>query len=437
MNSTAPVARRTVERVRQTLLDMAAKLRNSRLARASAVTVVLNSGAVLISGVTALLLARLLGPTAYGHVVLFTTAVLLISLLADVGGVFFANTFLIATKDHPDMAIVRGSLLAYGFAVGVAVGTLFLLAPVRRAVSEEFNSGAWGFLLLGAIAGQVVWRQVSSYYSGVHRFGIVGVIAIAPVALYAIGAAIAVVGFGGGARTVATAQAAAHLVVAGICAAVFARAGMSPPQAEYLRRCAQFGWKAAVINVLSLLHTRVDQILISHFLGAAAVGVYGTAVALGEMLTRVPGMVGAVLFPIVAADSGPAASRRTFRLTASVMATVGAASLLIWWQAPWLLTFLFGRSFGSAIWPLRLLLPAAICLAGLVTINNHLAGLGYPNILLKSMVAGLSLNIVINVMLLPRVGVVGASIASSITYLLQLVIVIRYLMRWHAREVTV
>jgi FkbM family methyltransferase len=140
-------------------------------------------------------------------------------------------------------------------------------------------------------------------------------------------------------------------------------------------------------------------------------------------------MLGMILFPIAASEGDrESAARNTLKLTYMVITIVGTVSLLLAFSAPVVIATLYGSEFGKAVTVLRFLLPAVVFLSGLLMINQHLAGLGYPVILMVSMLVGLGGNILLNYFLLPSLGVKGASIASSITYGLQLAIVWGYLL---------
>jgi O-antigen/teichoic acid export membrane protein len=100
--------------------------------------------------------------------------------------------------------------------------------------------------------------------------------------------------------------------------------------------------------------------------------------------------------------------------TALVVSLVGA--LAAWLLIPYAVRFIYGSDFDGSVWPLRWLLPGIV----LLTVQRPLGA-----ILLKRGRAwlyglfgfgALAINVVANLILLPRVGIVGASIASSLCY---------------------
>lgn len=399
----------------------------------STITIVLNGLSILVSGVASILVARALGPQQLGYLVLFTTGTATIALFADAAGIFYSNAYIVASGNHKfNPSTITGTVLGYGFVVGLVTGSVFgLVSSVRLVIFRGFDEPIWGVLIGLKVLGLTLLSQIRGLFLGRSNFLILGALGLFQAAFYAIlalGAAYPL------AWRTGLQIAVMQLVATWMCvvgASVFLTyQGITYPSLGYLKACARVGWRAAVINWLSFLHTRVDHYLVSILLGPLALGLYGVAVSLGELLTRIPGMLGMVLFSIVASDQGRlGAARSTLKRTSIVMAIVGIACLFLAFFTPVVVGVLYGHEFYGAVTALRLLLPAIVFLSGLLLINQHLAGWGYPPILIVSTVVGLGGNILFNLWLLPRVGIVGASIASSVTYGAQILIVLGYLVR--------
>jgi O-antigen/teichoic acid export membrane protein len=96
-----------------------------------------------------------------------------------------------------------------------------------------------------------------------------------------------------------------------------------------------------------------------------------------------------------------------------MVAVIALAVLAV--AAP-LLGPVFGRSFAGAVWPLAVLVPAMIPYSVNSTLAAHLSGSGRPLIATKAWAVNVAVNVVANVLLLPRLGVVGAGLASLASY---------------------
>jgi len=323
-------------------------------------------------------------------------------------------------------------VLGYAIVVGLITGSVFgLVSPVRLLIFRGFDELTWGVLIGINILGLTLLNQIRGLFLGHSNFIMLGTLGLFQALSYSILAlgATYIWGWRTGVQI-----AMMHVVATWICAvgvSVFLiYRGIAKPSLSYVKACAQVGWRAALINWLSFLHTRIDQYLVNIFLGPLALGLYGVAVSLGELLTRIPGMLGMVLFPLVASNHDRLdAAKSTLKRTCVVIATIGIFALIFAPLASNVIAVLYGDEFSGSAAALRFLLPAIVFLSGLLLVNNHLAGLGYPPVLIASMLVGLGGNVLLNLWLLPRVGVVGASIASSVTYGIQFLIVLGYLVR--------
>ena len=185
-----------------------------------------------------------------------------------------------------------------------------------------------------------------------------------------------------------------------------------------------FGLKGYFANVIQFLNYRVDMLIVSAFLGAAAVGFYSVAVNFAEVLWYVPTSIGTVLFPHVANSTNGSANITTARVSRQTFLLMGLASLAVAALAPWLVPLLFGQEFTPAIQALWYLLPGVLVFSIAKIIGNDFAGRGYvvTNGLVSA--SALILNIVINLLLVPRLGLIGASLSSSISYTVATVMLI-------------
>ena len=92
-----------------------------------------------------------------------------------------------------------------------------------------------------------------------------------------------------------------------------------------------------------------------------------------------------------------------------------------------LVTLLFGRSFAPAIPALIWLMPGIVMLSINTIYMNYFASVGMPLITIYSPAVAVILNIVLNIRLIPPLGIVGASIASVAAYGVMLLASIAYM----------
>lgn len=399
----------------------------------SAITVVLNGTAVLIYGLSSILIARVIGPEQTGYLAWFLTGTTSFAIFADVLGIYYSSAYLMA-REHArlDEATVRGTVLTYGAGLGALIGGLVAFAPpVRAIVFPHFTDPRWPAVLFWTLAGQAIFYQIRGLLWGRSSFLLLGLSTLVKTGGY--GAVAVALVYGGGWRAASEVAIAQTITIwAGIVAAMgfFVVRGLKAPSIGYLRACIKVGWRAALINWTSFLHQRVDQYLVELLLGARALGLYAVAVSLGEVVTQVPAMLGMVIFPLTARASDQAsAARATLRRTLWVCAVIAVAMVPLGIFAPQFVHLLFGDAFANSVGLLRLFLPGVVFLSGLLMLNRHVNATGYPMYQLWVMVAGLATNVGANLLLLPRIGVAGASVASSISYAAWLGLLVVYVIR--------
>jgi O-antigen/teichoic acid export membrane protein len=405
---------------------------HARFAHAAAVTIALNGSSLLISGITSILMARVLGIEQLSSLVVFNMGVGTISLFSDFAGVYNASIYLIASREHPfSINTIRGTLIAYGVMSGLLAGLLICFRPIRVLILPPLTGSIWGVLLMIAICGYAVLRHISAVYLGQRDFVRAGLVALMPVVGYAAIATISTVVLDQKTGlSAATAQVGSVLACVAYFSIRLARLGIGYPSLAYIASCFRVGRRAAVNNWLGFLHTRIDQYLVNWICGPAALVFYCIAVAVCELLTRIPGMMGQVIFPLVAAEKGAvSATRKTLRHCIGAIIFTTAISIPVLVFSDSITTILYGAGFAPSIPALRVLLPAAVFMSGVRIVDNHLSGMGYPLIKLMALVVSLAVNIVANLILLPRLGIIGASLASTISYLVWLYIIWIYLWR--------
>jgi O-antigen/teichoic acid export membrane protein len=183
-----------------------------------------------------------------------------------------------------------------------------------------------------------------------------------------------------------------------------------------MRSTLSFGLKGHIGNVLQFFNYRLDMFIVNYFLGPADVGIYTISVALAELLWHFPNAVGFVIFPKAASTKPEVMNKftpRVFRITFA-LTTLGGL-VLIFLGKP-VIAFVYSSPFLPAYAPMVALLPGVVLLGGAKVLTNEIAGRGYPHY--NSINSGLALvlTVVLDFILIPRYGVLGAALASSIAY---------------------
>ena len=141
------------------------------------------------------------------------------------------------------------------------------------------------------------------------------------------------------------------------------------------------------------------------------------AVALAEMIFLFPSAVATIFFPHVAGSSREDADRQVALVSRVTLLVSGMfALLLIPCAAAMIWTVL--PAFDQSIPPFLVLLPGVVALSGANVVGGYVTGIGRPGINSIVSVIALVVNIVANLVLIPRFGILGAASASLISYTL-------------------
>ena len=152
------------------------------------------------------------------------------------------------------------------------------------------------------------------------------------------------------------------------------------------------------------------------YAGYRQLGLYALAATVAELLWLLTDPLAAALVPHQVRASPREGRRLSFAMARrslwiSLIAAVGA-----WLLAPLAVRVVYGPEFAGAVPALRLLLPGVVALAATRPLRAMLLKEGRAVALSVLGFGALCLNVALNVALLPRIGIRGSSIASSLCY---------------------
>jgi O-antigen/teichoic acid export membrane protein len=133
------------------------------------------------------------------------------------------------------------------------------------------------------------------------------------------------------------------------------------------------------------------------------------------MLFFFPSAVASVFFPRVAGSSRADSDREVARVCRATLLVSGAFALLMIPAALVLFRFVL-PAFEESIPPLLVLLPGVVALSWANVVGGYVTGIGRPGVNSIVSLVAFGVNIVANLVLIPRFGIVGAATASLISY---------------------
>ncbi len=186
---------------------------------------------------------------------------------------------------------------------------------------------------------------------------------------------------------------------------------------RFILRSYSLGWKVFLSGLFITLLIRFDVVLIRHFRGFADLGVYAVAANVVDMLQLAANLVGSLLL-VKLSDITDDVQR--WQLLKKVFLffflLLGAANLGFVLVGKPLLTLMYGRDFTGVYNVYLWLIPASFGLSFGSLFNTYLWSKGFPIISVVLPLIALLLNIGLNFIFIPAMGIRGAALATSIAY---------------------
>ncbi|UOQ65877.1 lipopolysaccharide biosynthesis protein [Hymenobacter volaticus] len=363
----------------------------------------------LLSFVVVWLTARYLGAAGRGAVSLFVTdcaaLLLFIGLLGGSSLIYLV----------PRRNVWHLLLPAYGWALIVCLVGTGIVALVRE-VSAEYLGHLLALTLLQAFfsinTSLLLGRRQEVMYNG---------LLVAQVALLVGGLLVAFWGLGW--RVVPVYYYAAYLAYGVPLVASLWALSKLPDRLcggrrlrATLRELGRHSRGAHFSNILAFANYRLSYYFVAHFADARALGILSVGVALTEAIWLIPRSTALVQYVdlVHAGKEGvPVAALRVSRL--AVLGTASAVGLLAL-LPPAVLSAVFGPEFGAARPVILLLAPGGIAMALQILCSSYFAGLARYRINNTASVLGLLVTLAACVLLIPRFGIHGAALASTLSY---------------------
>ena len=182
----------------------------------------------------------------------------------------------------------------------------------------------------------------------------------------------------------------------------------------------KFGAQIVGANAINSLNKQLDIILIGLFLFPSDVGYYAAAVGLSRFFWLIPASIQRITYP---ATSEYWSKKNFVPLGKMINKSIKYSSLIlvfiamvVFFYGEFIMTTLFRKDFISSFLPLQILLIGTVIRGGLAhPIGASLTGIGRPDLVLKLTAFMLFTNVVFDILLIPRFGILGAAIATSIS----------------------
>lgn len=176
-------------------------------------------------------------------------------------------------------------------------------------------------------------------------------------------------------------------------------------------------WPLVVASLLVMVYMRTDQILIAYFMGERAVGYYSAAVRLSEMWFAIPVLVCNSVMPrlLRTRTADPAAYYRRLQVVYNGLVLLSVTLALLTLPTSGLvIRLMFGAAYQPAAHILNIHVWTAVFAFMGVLGGQQMVHEGLAIMEMRRALAGAVINVLLNLVLIPRYGIAGSACATLI-----------------------
>lgn len=391
--------------------------------RHALISVPIQGGGLLLTLLTAILVARVLGAEAYGAYVYAMVLASFASLAISLG------LEQLAVREVPRLTAEGAGNHVIPYAITLAVVVCVMTASVWAGLEGLAAIGVISAtvpipVIAGAALGQTAAVAAASLARSVHWVLAPQILTslVRPTLFLAVIGLLVWIGPGIDATTAALVMALSGGAVAFVLSRLFLRtapgAGPMSRRGLPLRRWFTLSLPLILVSGSYFLNANIDVLMIEAFLGESEVGIYRAAARGAQLAGLIVPILDQVLPPRLSRALAEGSEREVQRLlgsSAAIVACIGTlAVIILWWRAEFFLG-LFGPAFTDASTAMRILLIGQVSIALVGSVGMLLVLRDRGRMLLVFTLCGTVLNCILNAFLLPRFGIEGAAAATTIT----------------------
>lgn len=178
-------------------------------------------------------------------------------------------------------------------------------------------------------------------------------------------------------------------------------------------------WPLVFTGISTMISMRVDQVLIGQMLDDKQVGLYSAGVRLSELWYFIPVSIAASTYPALVDSKKRGEDLYYHRLQQlyNMLVTLGiAVALAMTFLSGPIVHLMYGPAYAASAGALRILIWSGIPVCFGVAWSNWMILEGRTRMLFTFQVTGAIVNIILNLVLIPRLGITGSALATLISY---------------------
>jgi Membrane protein involved in the export of O-antigen and teichoic acid len=227
-------------------------------------------------------------------------------------------------------------------------------------------------------------------------------------------------------------------IVIGVFSLLFIRGSFFLPSRAVLSRVLKeitwFGFYVVLANSVGMINTQIDSLLVGRFMSETDVGYYATAVIIMQGITLLPSAVQTITTPAMATYYGNREYSNIKKLVKSTMLKIFAIELIflifLTLFGKYIIMILFSKEFAPAYVPMLILSIGYILYAPWMSVGTIFACIGKVNLSFKLNGLCAILNTALNLLFIPKFGLIGAASATTLSLIITFVINLHYIKKY-------
>lgn len=178
-------------------------------------------------------------------------------------------------------------------------------------------------------------------------------------------------------------------------------------------------WPYMISTAFAVIYTRIDQVMIKHYIDVTSVGIYDAAVRVAEVWYFVPGAVISSVFPAIIKSretTDGTYERRLLHFFLIIIILATCFALPIHFLSGTIMGLLFGSQYSGAEGILSIYVWGGIGYSLSIAITQYLSAENHRTAIFMSSFVGMIVNVILNMIWIPKFGIYGAAWATLVAY---------------------
>lgn len=166
------------------------------------------------------------------------------------------------------------------------------------------------------------------------------------------------------------------------------------------------------------INFKVDILILNNLVPTGEIGIYSVGVTFAEIIWQLPAILSMLIFSYSVSDKDPDMfSRNLWNRNKKIMLILIPLLVAYFFTVDFLIPYIYGSEFTYSSRVTLFLLPGTYAIISFNILNADMAARGYPQMALGTFTIAAICNVILNFVLIPFLGIIGAAISSSITYI--------------------